>query len=385
MKILKSLSLMLVALIAVACSGDKSVDANLSFTSEGMFGELPQLSQTIEDTLKVTERAAQDRVRENLGSDNVLNRIIGELEKNPVKVECGDKQIVEGKVTSAMLSDFWMVDIDLPMKEEPSATHIVLCDNDGDPVFVDDNGSCKLYSNEDGSFRLWLNFGLKMYSDDFAVVDNKVVRLMLDRAKSVRFVDDNEKESVRGKVEARMRKLTEELKPQTTEQKDGGKKSAPEVKEGVLGDIPALYEEQMRWDCTHQYVTHDEREAAMAKIVTDEKFKNIEDDLLGKELYTIDEDGVTETNVDIIGCNYRDMCFSVKFAVSLKDNNTKVKILLCDTDGNTVTAPAVSHQGNSAFCTLNFIHAVTPAGHEEEMVQLARKYGKIAQAKVVKQ
>ena len=383
---------MLVALMAAACGGDKSADSSLSFTSEGMFGEFPQLSQTLEDTLKVTERAAQDRVRESLGSDATLNRIIGELEKKPVKVECGDKGTVEGKVTSGMLSDFWMVDIALPLTEEPAAKNIVLCDGSGDPVFVDDSGSCKIDRQDDGSFSLWMNFGLKMYSDDFTIVDNKVVRLMLDRAKSVRLVDDKEKEALTPKVEARMRELTEELKRQTAGQKEGAaqkeggkKKSEPEVKEGVLGDIPALYEEQMRWDCTHQYVTHDEREAAMAKIVTDEKFKAVEDDLLGKELYTIDEDGLTQTNVDIIGCDYRDMCFSVKFAVSLKDTDTKVKILLCDADGNKVAAPAVSHKGNAAFCTLNFIHAVTPAGHEEEMAQLARKYGRIAQAKVVRQ
>lgn len=377
-------------MILVSCSTNAGKETE--FTNNGIFCDLPSSLCEAGDSMYV----ASDKVRafnqafpaERISE--VLNNM--KSKKFTVSKYDGEKTEEAQIINMSPLSTMFNLDINIPLKEIPNCCYFVFYDEAGNIVT---SGVGSFFGESDSDKKVSLPFGYpQLGNDDYFLFRMKADLLAYDKAVRAEIIHPDSVLNIAGKAQAYIdkmfNKLVEESKANDKDFDNEGNvensKSETPAKAGIYGDIPELYEQQIRFNCQHEFYPSQLRNEEMDKIATPDKVQEIKEQLLNKKIHTIDDDGLTRSEAYIGQVQYQDHYFTVNINVPVVDKNVPIKAEFCDINGNVIYTSypwGISDNGDAVF-NRGFLSIGSPANKEEKRVSEAREIKKIAQIRIAR-
>lgn len=384
------LILMVMAMLLSSCNGTKETE----FTNEGIFCDLPSCLYNADDSM----HAASDKVAafvQAFPAQKILETL-DKMKSNKFSVtkydgeKTDDAQILKLSSMNQML----ILEMKIPFKEFPEFCYLAYYDAN-DQVVALDLVTVSDDADEEANVSCLFN-GYPQVEQENVLLGMKAFWLAHDKAVRAEIFHPDSLDSFTNKAQDYMshiyQKLVDESNAKSAgddgndeDSKNSGKSKTP-VKEGIFGDIPDLFEQQIRFNCQHEFYPSQLRNEEMDKIVTPEKVQKVKDQILTKHIHTVDEEGLTRSEAYIGWVQYENHYFSVNINVPVVDENVPIKAEFLDVNGNVLytSYPTGNPEMGNVIINRGFLSIGSPASQEEKLVEDAREAKKVAQVRIVR-
>ena len=384
------LLMLLVAIIMLASCSTNS-DRETEFTNEGIFCDLPinlfnACDSMYETSGNVTAFTQSFPLQKRL---EVLDRI--KAKKFCVDTYDGEKTKDAQILKMSSVNQVFFLDMKIPFEDFPEDCYLAYYDADNQIVALD-MVSISDDDSEETNVSYIMN-GYPSVQEENTLLGMKAFWLAYDKAVRAEIIHPDSMVSLSGQVQSYCSRIYEKLIEESNTDSgdddsdtDGVEKSKTPVKEGVFGDIPDLFEQQIRFNCQHEFYPPQLRNEEMDKIVTPDKVQKVKDQILNKHIHTIDDDGITNGEAYIGSVQYENHYFSVDIYVPVADENVSIKAEFCDVDGNVLytSYPTMKPRMGKVVINRGFLSLGVSASYEENLVDDAREVKKVAQVRIVR-
>lgn len=381
----------MIVMILSSCSTNSAKETE--FTNEGIFCDLPSCLFQAYDSMNVAS-AKLDALRSVFPPQKMIE-VLDRMKAKKFSVVRYDGEKTEDAriLKMSSMNEIFDIDMTVPLKNVSEDVSVfVFCDKDGNAVDVENIPVSKEEDKEE-NVMLLLNVAQESYKENESL-GAKAYWLALDKVAKVEIVHPDSLSSyvtqAADYVTNIYNKLVEESKASDDdfdgEDNKSTSKSQTPVKEGIFGDIPDLFEQQIHFNCQHEFYPSQLRNEEMDKIVTPDKVQKVKDQILTKHIHTVDEEGLTRSEAYIGWVQYENHYFSVNINVPVVDENIPIKAEFCDVNGNVLytSYPTGNPEMGNVIINRGFLSIGSPASQEERLVEDAREAKKVAQVRIVR-
>lgn len=379
-------------MILSSCSTNSAKETE--FTNEGIFCDLPSCLYNADDSVY----AASDKVAafvQAFPAQKMLETL-DKMKSKKFRVtkydgeKTDDAQIL--KLSS--MNQLFIVEMKIPFKEFPDNCVMAYYDADDKVVALDLPSISDDVEEEANVSSLF--YGYPQVDQENVLLGMKAFWLAYDKVVRAEIVHSDSLDAFTEKAQDYMSHVYQKLVEESNAKNDDddfddedskvSSKSETPVKEGIFGDIPDLFEQQIRFNCQHEFYPSQLRNEEMDKIVTPDKVQKVKDQILTKHIHTIDEEGLTKREAYIGWVQYENHYFSVNINVPVVDENVPIKAEFCDVNGNVLytSYPTGNPEMGNVIINRGFLSIGSPASQEERLVEDAREAKKVAQVRIVR-
>lgn len=373
-----------------ACSTSSVRDTE--FTNEGIYCDLPSCFSQVYDSMSVTtdKIATFTKVFPPQKMSDVLERM--KSKKISVSKYDGEKTEEAQFLKMSSMNQLVTIEMKIPFKEFPESCNLAYYDKEGNIVAVENMVIVSNDSEENVSL-LWDVY--PSVDKENAPLGVKASWLALDKAVRIEVIHPDSLYSYQDKAQEYVdniyTKLVEESKANDDEEandsssKNGFKSETP-IKEGIFGDIPEMYAQQIHFNCQHEFYPSNLRGEEMDKIVTPEKIEKVRQQLLAKHIHTINDEGLARKEAYIGWVEYKDHYWSVNINVPVVDVTVPIKVEFCDVNGNVLytSYPTRKPEMETVIVNRGFLSVGAPASEEKRLLEEVEEASKVAQVRIVR-